>query len=349
MKGLERSAKRRLVRLAPVLLRGRTGSRPLARVVLVRVDDRLGNLVLLTPALSWLRDRRPDLRIDLLASRTFASIFETDRRIDTLVLLDKRRQRRFFPRLFLDLRRIGALDYDAAIECSNRDTFSFSSALYASATRAPRRIGFANELSANYLSEAVLAPPTGHAAGDPLLLAAALLGEEPPDLAAWPLSLQLPEPDDDWAATLAGLGGADGPIVGLHVGGRGGKRWPLERFVGLAERLLAAGYRPWVFRGPREPEVEARFGRLLGRGLVLVPPASIVRLAQAFLRCACVVAPDTGPMHLASALRVPTLALFLRSDAERYRPLGSRDRFIDARGRELDPGQVFEETISLLG
>lgn len=346
---VERALKKGLIRLSPVLFPPRAGERPPRRILLVRVDDRLGNLILLTPALSWLRGVRPDLRIELLLSKTFASIFEADRRIDRLIVVDKERQKRLFPVFFRDLDRIGAMDYDAAIECSNRDTFSFSSALYASATRAPRRIGFGNPLAAAYLSEAVTFSEAGHAGRDPLILAAVLLGVEPPALEEWPLSLKLPEPDAAWSAALDALPGSGGRIVGLFVGGRGAKRWPLDRFVDLAARLLDAGCHPWIFRGPREPDVEQRFARLKGRGLALVPPAPIVRIGQAFERCSCVVAPDSGPMHFASALGVPTLALFQTSDAERYRPLGPRDRFIDARGGILEMERVAEETISVLG
>jgi heptosyltransferase III len=342
VRALERGFKRGLIRLAPVLYPPRKGARPLRRVLLVRIDDRLGNLVLLTPALVWLKERRPDLEIDLLLSRTFAPIFEVDTRVARRVIVDKDRQKAFPPAFFRDLARVGNGDYDAVIECSNRDTYSFSSALYACASRSPRRIGFAGALSRYYLNDEVR-PLEGelHAARDPVILAAHLIGEAPPPLDALRLSVQVPSIRPAWDQTLQDLSrAASGEIVGIFVGGRGAKRWPLERFGEVCEGLLRAGRIPWIFSGPREPEVETVFGPMRDRGLVIMPRVDIIDVAQAFRRVRAVLAADSGPMHLASAVGAPTLGLFVSSDAHRYRPFGPHDRWIDARGGDLPANRV---------
>jgi heptosyltransferase III len=349
MRALERGFKRGIIRIAPAFFPSRRDARPLRRVLLVRIDDRLGNLVLLTPALDYLRSRRPDLEVDLLLSRTFASIFESDPRPGKLMIVDKSRQKAFFPTYFHDLTRVGGADYDAAIECSNRDTFSFSSALYAQASRSPRRIGFANELSRNYLTEEVR-PQGGeiHAARDPVILAAHLLGEEAPGLGSMRLRVHLPPArpalEEDLRTMVEAAGGR---VVGLFVGGRGAKRWPLERFVALADRLLQAGFFPWIFSGPREPEVEPSFGPMRARGVTIMPRTDVVDVGHAFRCCRAVVAADSGPMHLASAVGTPTVAIFLSSDAERYRPFGPEDRWIGGWGRDTSTMQVLEILLAM--
>ncbi len=350
MRSLERGVKRGLIRLAPALFPSRRGARPLRRVLLVRIDDRLGNLVLLTPAIEWLKARRPELEIDLLLSRAFAAIFDADGRIARRLIVDKGRQKTFFPLFFRDLCRAGMVDYDAVIECSNRDTFSFSSALYACASRSPRRIGFARELSRHYLNDEVRSfDGELHAARDPAILAAHLIGETPPPLSDLRLSVHLPPVRPAWGDTLRRMAStASGDIVGLFVGGRGAKRWPLARFGGLCESLLRAGRVPWIFSGPREPEAETIFGPMRERGLVIMPRVEIVDVAHAFRFCRAVVAADSGPMHLASAVGAPTLGIFLSSDANRYRPFGPKDRSIDARGSELAAERVVRELEEML-
>ncbi len=353
MRKVERALKRVLIRAAPAIFPARPAApgRPLRKILLVRVDDRLGNLVLLSPTLEWIRRVRPDLRVELLLSKAFTALYAHDPRVDGLVVLDKAEQKTFFPIFFKDLARVASGDYDAVLECSNRDSFSFSSALYARSSGSPRRIGYGNELSGNYLSEEVPSPPLGsHASRDPLLLAAAMLGLTPPPLEESSLSVHLPLPSAAWARTLEGLArGAEDRIIGIHVGGRGAKRWPLDRFVQLARDLLAEGYRPWIVSGPREGgDVSARFHPLTKSGLAMIPRAGIVEIGQAFLRCRLVIAPDTGPMHLASAVGVPTLALFLSSDAARYRPIGPQDRVLDARGDDLAEDRVRSEALSIL-
>jgi ADP-heptose:LPS heptosyltransferase len=97
-----------------------------------------------------------------------------------------------------------------------------------------------------------------------------------------------------------------------------------------------------------EPDVDEILHRDGPSGLVTVPRADIVRIGQAMARCRLVIAPDTGPMHLASAVGSRTLALFLDSDVERYGPIGPNDRWIDARGGDLSPAQVLETALSML-
>lgn len=348
MKGVERAFKRTMIRAAGPLFPPRRIP-PTQSILLVRVDDRLGNLVLLSPVIEWIQRVRPGAGIDLLASSTFASIYSDDPRIDRLLVIDKRMQKRFFVTFLADLRRVGAAAAGAAIDCSDRNAFSFSSALYTRASRAARRIGFANDLSASYLTDSISPAAAGHAAADPILLAAALFSIDPP--AATPnLSLRLPEPTPDWSARLDSFErGAEGRVVGIHIGGRGAKRWPIPRFADLAAAFLDSGYRPWIFRGPMEAGDDSSMGGLVPRGLRIFPQSGVVEIAHAMRRCRLFVAPDTGPMHLASAVGTPTLAIFLSSDPDRYRPYGPSDRTIDARGSDLESGRVAAEALAMLG
>jgi len=349
MRTLEKKLKRALIQLIGPLFASRSANKGVDRVVFVRVDDRLGNLILLSPAIEWLHTISPDTRIDLIASRPFASIYADDPRISRLFALNKKRQKVLFPTFLNDLVSVGRQRYDTVLECSDRNAFSFNSALYALASRAPRRIGFANELATHYLTEEVPIGDGRHAARDPLLLAGTLLERTPPAIEACRLLLHLPVPCRIWKDRLDHMRGADpNRIVGMHIGGRGRKRWPLERYVALSVRLIESGFRPWIFRGPMEAEGEALFRGVLDRGGVLVPRADIVQIGQAMACCRIVIAPDTGPMHLASAVGSRTLAIFLDSDVERYRPIAPEDKWIDARGEDLSVSRVFETALSML-
>ncbi len=344
----ERDAKRRLIRVLAPFFPDRRGDGKLRSVLFIRVDDRLGNVLMLSPAIDWIHRTRPEIEIGLVIGKTFASIYGTDPRVRHRIILDKDAQKAYFPIFLRDLARVGSIHADGVIECSDRNAFSFNSALYARASRAPRRVGFMNDLSVHYLTHSVSPPETKHAARDPLYLAAALLKARPPDDCR--LSLRLPAPSDAWRSTLDELSrGAEDHIIGLHVGGRGDKRWPIERFVRVAAALAAEGWHPWIFQGPMEAAAAPLFEPLRARGLVLVPRADVVDIAHAFARCRLVIAPDTGPMHLASAVAPRTLALFTNSEAERYRPLGPDDRWIDARGEELTVERVVGEAMLMLG
>jgi ADP-heptose:LPS heptosyltransferase len=115
----------------------------------------------------------------------------------------------------------------------------------------------------------------------------------------------------------------------------GGKQWPAERFVALAERLCARGglladARIAVFAGPGErPAAEPV--------LAAIPPARRIDLAgtldlhtaaACLGRAALFVGNDSGLMHLSAATGVPTLGLFGPSREEHYGPWGARARAV---------------------
>jgi len=122
---------------------------------------------------------------------------------------------------------------------------------------------------------------------------------------------------DEWLARQ-GLG----PDETLFVLGIGGgnvrKRWPLERFLELEQHLLQRG-RSVFFLGPREAELAQGLHGLPGRHLVAASlPLDLAKGIIARARLA--VCNDHAIMHLAAALGVPTVGIFLASDPREWFP-----------------------------
>jgi ADP-heptose:LPS heptosyltransferase len=63
---------------------------------------------------------------------------------------------------------------------------------------------------------------------------------------------------------------------------------------------------------------------------IVAPPISIRQLTALTQRAVLFVAGDTGPMHIAAALGVPTVAVLGPTKGERNGPLGGHTRWIDA-------------------
>src|SRR5204862_2436664 len=101
----------------------------------------------------------------------------------------------------------------------------------------------------------------------------------------------------------AGLKPRDRVVVLNRGAGRPDKRWPLERFRALAGVLTAAhGARVIVVWGPGE-EADARaVAGTVASHVLLAPPTDLLALIALLRRAGVVVAPDTGPLHLAAAL-----------------------------------------------
>ncbi len=114
----------------------------------------------------------------------------------------------------------------------------------------------------------------------------------------------------------------DGPIV-LFVGAGGqSKRWPIPKWLDLADRLRSSGHDVSLILGPVERELlppgdlaraQDYGARTLGD---LGDLLTLLRSARAY------VGADTGPTHLAAQLGLPTLALFGPTDPRIWSPVG---------------------------
>jgi heptosyltransferase-2 len=128
-----------------------------------------------------------------------------------------------------------------------------------------------------------------------------------------------------------GIGDQDW-IVGLSPGAAYGpaKRWPVERFAAIAKRAAEEwGAKVLVIGTEKEKE--------LGETLVSAAAPSAINLcgmtglgdALALIkRCALFVSNDSGLMHVAAALQVPTVAVFGSTDSIATGPRGNRTRII---------------------
>jgi len=129
------------------------------------------------------------------------------------------------------------------------------------------------------------------------------------------------------------------PILGLSPGANWQtKRWPAERFGDLAALALQQGVQV-VVQGSEDE-------RDLGRAIVARAPGVIdlcgelnLRALGGFVaRCTAFVANDSGPMHIARGLGVPTVAFFGSTDPEMFEFPGHRALFA---GVECSPCSFF--------
>ncbi len=146
-------------------------------------------------------------------------------------------------------------------------------------------------------------------------------GEEPPAPHLW-----LTAEDREAAARLLG----DGPVLALGPAANWiGKQWPAERFAELAERLTneagpLAGARIALFAAPGEREqLNPLYEGLAAERLIDAVGLPLGQVAALIERTALFIGNDSGLMHVAAALKVPTLGLFGPSQIDRYHPWGA--------------------------
>ncbi len=97
------------------------------------------------------------------------------------------------------------------------------------------------------------------------------------------------------------------------------KQWPADRYGELAKKISMRGFRVLVNIGPREEEIGAAVIRASG-GKAETISCMIPQLIALTRHAALFVGGDTGPMHLAAMLGVPTVAIFGPTDPARNGP-----------------------------
>lgn len=271
------------------------------RLLVVRTDSRLGNLVLMEPLLAGLRTRFPDCELHVLTSHVFAGLLESQGY--RVIAVDKKGQitRPWkFTRLVDDLRSVR---YDAVLDASHPHSFSLSSAVTGFLSGAPCRIGFDSGGGGDWYSHTVPEPPlTVHESR-----AMHSLGGLWPDWPEWRPPKLVPGHTEKRCS------------IGVHVGASGRKAFPLEYFMKLVG-VLTSRVQVEVYCGGPDERVRAESLRA-AHGVRVMPLMDLGGLLDSLAGLDGLVTPDNGPMHAASALGVPVTGLFRVDNAERFRPL----------------------------
>ncbi len=122
-----------------------------------------------------------------------------------------------------------------------------------------------------------------------------------------------------------------GSFAMLNPGaGWGAKRWPAERYGEVARKLGEDGVRSILNYGPGEEEL-ARVAEVASGGAAQPWSGTITELIALTRRARLFIGGDTGPMHLAAALRVPVVAIFGPTDPARNGPFATRSSVLRNR------------------
>ena len=105
--------------------------------------------------------------------------------------------------------------------------------------------------------------------------------------------------------------------------GWGAKRWPAERYGEVARALAGAGLCPLVNYGPGEEDLFRAVLAASG-GRARPTKGTISGLIALTRRARLFIGGDTGPLHLAAALRVPVVGIYGPTDPARNGPYGTR-------------------------
>ena len=312
-----------------------SASRLAAKSFLVVRLSSMGDVIHALPAVAALRSALPQARIgwvveerwsELLCARGYAlggPLSEQKPLADQVHWVRTKQWRRnpLTPATWRDLRSsLGAVrraKYGAAIDFQG----AIRSAVIARWSGAAQILGFTapREAPARWFYSQRVATQRPHVIEQNLELASKLTGGLKVHDAAFPRDPAA----EAWCERYC-LENKINRLVLVNPGaGWGAKQWPAERYGILARELARDGFRVLVNYGPGE-EVLAHAVAKASDDSAHAVQCSIGELIALTRRASLFVGGDTGPLHLAAALKVPVVAIFGPTDPARNGPFGTR-------------------------
>ena len=289
--------------------------------LLVRGANWLGDAVMCEPALRGLRRLFPDAHISLLVKPAVAELLLGHPAVNQIMVYDEKGRHAGLSGKWALASQLRRQRFDLAVLFQN----AFEAAMLVWLAGVPRRYGYATDGRSVLLTDPVGVPDKRlhlHQVDYYWNLLKPLgLHDDPPAP-----ELFVSETEEDAMARRLAEGGIDKSafVIGINPGSiyGGAKRWLPDRFADATERLGQA------IRQTHAKDVavmivgakgEERLGneiaaRLSHRTVVLSGTTTIRELMAAAKRCGLLLTNDTGPMHIASAMKVPVVAVFGSTD-----------------------------------
>jgi heptosyltransferase II len=292
--------------------------------ILIRGPNWVGDAVLAIPAMKAVREHFSGAEITLLVRPWVAGLFTSAPFIDKLWSEAKPSGLADWTRITRDIRR---REFDVALLLPN----SFESALMIFLGRVPHRIGYATDARRWMLTNAIV-PYEGRQHQVQYYLQLVKTFSTSADAAS--IEIQATRDERDDARKLLNEEGIPRStrFLVLNPGAAYGsaKRWYVDRFALVADTLAQELQLQVALIGSdRERKIcEQIRDRMNATAAMLTGRTSLETLIGVLAESSLMITNDSGPMHIAAALGIPTVAVFGSTDERVTGPCGRRTRIV---------------------
>ena len=333
-------------------------------IIIFKISS-FGDIILSIPSIRAIRDRFPSANIKVLVDVRFREVLENCPYIDEVMTCDLKGRDRGIGFLRLS-GRVRAEDFDMSVDFQNNR----KSHLLAFLGAIPERYGFDNGKMSFLLNRKISmpskpVPPVKHQKRVLGLLGITVSDEH---LELWP-----DKQNEEWVNTFLSSNWLkkDQKLVAVSLSASKRwktKNWPLASFAELAERLEREKSARIVLVGAQEDRDYAlEFTRKTdAKPIDAVGKTSILQLVSLIKRCDALVTGDSAPMHVASAVATPFVALFGPTDPQRHLPPSEKFRVLHKKMKcspcyrpscaknkrcmiSIGPDEVFDALMQVMG
>jgi len=308
----------------------RTGD---VRRILVLNRNHIGDCLLTTPMLRALKRRFPRAHIAVAVPASNRDLLVTNPHVDEIVIRPEIQSWAAKIRFALETRRG---HYDLIISVQEKSKFYGWAAWYSKLCnpKMPVTVALDHPRTRRFYQHVSPIHPEQHEVYK-YLDVATMLGcprERNPVLELEPTA----EARDNVRNLLTAIDvDGDARFIGINPGGsKEEKRWPVERFAEVGDRLQAElGLPVIIFGGAADADrAQAIADGMSQPAFVVAGRASLGDTAAFLERCRLLVTGDTGPMHMAVAMAVPVVALFGPTNPVKFGPFSTHKTVLRHEG-----------------
>lgn len=280
------------------------------RILVVKTSS-LGDIVHNLPMISDIRAHRPLATIDWLVEETFADIPTLHPGVQSVIPIHLRKwlraplTRTTWTEIRTARKTLRSAPYDLILDSQGLLKSALVAHLGLGPVVGPDRLSARETLAAHFYQRGVRVRWEQHAIWRNRTLAAGALGYPVPTdnphygIRTQPAPIPWPKPY----------------CVALHGSSRDSKLWGEPHWLALGEALIRRGFTLLLPSGsPAETQRAEAMASAMGPGAYALPRMSLKTLAGILNEAAMVVGVDTGLVHLAAALKRPTVGIFVDSD-----------------------------------
>ncbi len=301
--------------------------------ILIRGVNWIGDAVLTLPAIKNIRSAFPDAHIALLVKPWVSDVFKENSDINEIILYDNRYKG--ISGKFKLAKILRSKHFDSAILLQN----AFDAALITWLAGIPERTGYSRDCRGLLLTTSIKPDKSilqQHQVNYYTNILKAM-DIEPDDT---PPYLHVTDSEKEHAKKLtsSSFSGRDFPIIGINPGATYGsaKRWSPEYFAELIMKIInELNGRIIIFGSQSEVEIANEIINEINklkikltietfgsRIMVMSGKTDLRELAALISECDLFITNDSGPMHMASALFVPIVAIFGSTNSTTTGPFG---------------------------
>ncbi|MGA2914761.1 MAG: glycosyltransferase family 9 protein [Sedimentisphaerales bacterium] len=321
--------------------------------ILIIKPSALGDIVQALPAVCCLAESFPDAQIDWFVRPEYSALLENHPCIHNLVIFDRKKLGKwwFKPDAFTELvrliKQLRTEKYNIVFDFQGR----FRSAIFAWFSGCNQRIGMAptQELTGIFYTQKIRQMHSSVHLVDYFLDMVATAGAKPSasprgerGKADFGLKPDKQIVDEVKNILISNKTNPDNYAVFAPAATVEAKRWPIENFASLSERIHKKYQCSIVGVGVEsEKTIVRQFESLSNVPVVnLAGKTNVKRLISLLASAKVVVSNDTGPAHIAAALGVPLAIIFGFTNPSRVGPYGRKETIAaidaDIRGSEVE-------------